>query len=88
MTDGKTKVHWSGTERGQASCYGCDATPKELALRHHPKFDNVRDEAIALGFAPCHLKMAAWRWLKKGACAREYKKYSRATDEDYESYYR
>ena len=86
LTDGKTKNYWSGAEVAQASCYGCKATPTEMAQRYHEKFDTLIEEAKNLGFANCHLKLAAFRWLKKVCCSREYKKYSRSTKEEYASY--
>ena len=86
LTDGKNKVYWSGGG-SMANCYGCGATPLELAHEYLPKFDNLKEEAKTLCFANIHLKLAAFRWLKKVCCARRYKKYQRDTDEDWASYY-
>ena len=86
LTDVKTKNYWSETGVAMASCWSCTATPTEMGERTHEKFDDLTEEAEALGFANCHLKMATWRWLKKICCARCYQKYSRTTKEDYASY--
>ena len=75
LADSKTKVYWCG-RTAMMSCYVCDATPLELAKRHHPKFKKPRRATYQYGVGALHVRSRLYEWLAKFALNQDFKKHA------------
>ncbi len=71
LLDGKAKVHWLGTS-ATSVCIGCNASPKLMKNRRHPKFLRCPAKNLTVGFSQCHLRQRLLYWLVKGCEYRDF----------------
>ena len=74
LVDGKMKAYWNNI-RGMNNCSRCGATPKELRLRHHHKFENPDPDTLQFGLQNLHCLLRAWDWFTKTYTYQDIKAY-------------
>ena len=75
MVDNKMKNDWVGCASAE-TCWGCGATPKELKLRHHPKFYKPFVDRFRHGPSQLHGMMRAFDWINKTHIYQDVKAYA------------